>query len=876
MSMVRRVLNLFSRSRVDCEIDAELKSHIEMRAEDNIAAGMTPEVARRDALLRFGNRTSTKERVTRMDTALFLESVCCDVSYACRQLKKNPGFALTAIVVLSLGISASVAIFAFVDAMLIKPLPYQDPSRLVCLFESTPLGPRFHLSFLDYLDWKRMNHAFTAVEAYDANAVALRTANGVQRAEGAVVGAGFFRMLGVAPLLGRDFRPGEDRLGAPGIVILSYSAWQSRFGKQEDIVGRTLTLNGVAHVIVGVLPPGFSFAPAGAAEFWMPLQASEKPENRGEHGILAFARLKDDVSLQAASGEMSAIAQQLAKQYPDSDEGRGATVLPLTEVVVGNLRPTLWLLLIGAALLLLIACVNVSGLLLVRFQSRQWEIAVRGALGASPVRLIRQLTTEAVVLTLVASLMGIGSAYGTIHLLRNLLPINLLQAMPYLNGLGLNTHVLLFAGTVGVACLLLLSTIAILRSPLASLRPGLAEAGRGSAGTVWKRLGANLVVLELCAATILLVGAGLLSKSFYKLLHTQIGLEPDHLATLRVWAPETRYTKDEQVVAMAHRVIDEVGRLPGVQSVAVARQIPISNIAGGNTTFEIIGRKNQPEGNEANSRQVSANYFTAIQARLLRGRWFSETDDKSKPLVAIVNRTFAHKYFAGEDPLAKAIRFDASQPPIEIVGIVDDLKEGSLDSEVQPAIYTSFDQGPDLTFFVVARTVQDPQEILTSLEQTVHQIDSDVLAIGAETMEDRIHHLQSAYLHRSSAWLVGGFAVMALFLSVVGLYGVVAYSVSRRTREIGVRMALGAQRSSVYRLILAEAGRLIATGIGAGLLGAIGAATFMSELLFGTQPWDGATLAGVALLLATAAASAAIVPAYRAAAIEPVEALRTE
>jgi macrolide transport system ATP-binding/permease protein len=336
------------------------------------------------------------------------------------------------------------------------------------------------------------------------------------------------------------------------------------------------------------------------------------------------------------------------------------------------------------------------------------------------------------------------------------------------------------------------------------------------------------------------------------------------------------YTKDEQVIAMAHRVMDEVGRLPGVQSVAVARQIPISNIAGGNTTFEIIGRKNQQEGNEANSRQVSANYFTTIQARLLRGRWFSETDDKSKPLVAIVNRTFAHKYFAGEDPLVKAIRFDASQPPIEIIGIVDDLKEGSLDSEVQPAIYTSFDQGPDLTFFVVARTVQDPQEILTSLEQTVHQIDSDVLAIGAETMEDRIHHLQSTYLHRSSAWLVGGFAVMALFLSVVGLYGVVAYSVSRRTREIGVRMALGAQHSSVYRLILAEAGRLIATGIGAGLLGAIGAATFMSGLLFGTQPWDGATLAGVALLLATAAASAAIVPAYRAAAIEPVEALRTE
>ena len=261
---------------------------------------------------------------------------------------------------------------------------------------------------------------------------------------------------------------------------------------------------------------------------------------------------------------------------------------------------------------------------------------------------------------------------------------------------------------------------------------------------------------------------------------------------------------------------------------------------------------------------------------MLQGRWFSETDDKSKPLVAIVNRTFAQKCFAGEDPLGKVIRFDASQPPIEIVGIVDDLKEGSLDSEVQPAIYTSFDQGPDFTFYIVARTVQDPREILTSLEQTVHQIDPDVLAMNAETMGDRIQHLQSTYLHRSSAWLVGGFAVMALFLGVVGLYGVIAYSVSRRTREIGVRMALGAQRSSVYRLILAEAGRLIVAGIGVGLLGVIGAATLMSKLLFGTEPWDGPTLAGVALLLATAAASAAFIPAHRAAAVEPIEALRTE
>jgi macrolide transport system ATP-binding/permease protein len=876
MPLLRRVLNLFSRSRVDREIDAELKSHIEMRTEDNIAAGMRPEDARRDALLRFGNRTAMKERVAGMDAALLLESVCSDVSYACRQLVKNPGFAGTAIVVLTLGVCASVAIFAFVDAMLIKPLPYREPSRLVGLFESTPLGPRYHLSYLDYLDWKRMNHAFASVEAYDVNPVALKTATGVQRVDGAIVGAGFFRLLGIAPVLGRDFRAGEDRVGAPGIVLLSYSAWQSRFGKQKDILGKTVTLDGGTHVIVGVLPQEFSFAPAGAAEFWMPMQASEKPDDRGEHGILAFARLRNDVSLQTASAEMSAIAQQLAKQYPDADEGRGATVIPLTAVVVGNLRPTLWLLLSGAALLLLMACINVSGLLLVRFQSRQREIAVRGALGASRARLMRQLTTEAVMLTMLSSGMGIAAAYGTIHLLKKLLPVSLLQAMPYLDGLGLNTHVLLFAGTIALACSLLLTLIAVLRSPLSSLRPGLNEGGRGAAGTIWRRLGANLVVLELCTAMILLAGAGLLCKSFYKLLHTGIGLEPDHLATLRMWAPPSRYPKNEQLIALAHRVMDDVKHLPGVQSVAVAHQIPIANIAGGNTTFQIIGRQNKQQGNEAHGRQVSANYFATIQARLLRGRWFSETDDNSKPHVTIVNRTFAQKYFAGEDPLGKVIRYDESQPPIEIVGIVDDLKEGSLDSEVQPALYTPFDQGPDSTFFVVARTAQAPQAVLPLLEETVHQVDPDILTINAETMEDRIDHLQSTYLHRSSAWLVAGFAVVALFLGVVGLYGVIAYSVSQRTREIGVRIALGAQRGSVYRLVLTEAGWLIAIGIAAGLAGAIGAGTLMGKMLYGTQPWDGATLAGVAVVLAIAALTASYIPARRAAAVEPVVALRTE
>jgi len=874
MSRLRRIANLFSRSRIEHEIDAELLSHIQLRIDDNLAAGMSPEDARRDALLRFGNRAVIKESAVGMDAALILDSIWSDIAYACRQFVKNPGFAITAILVLALGICASVAIFAFVDAVLIRPLPYANPSRLVGLYESTPLGPRFHLSYLDYLDWKQMNHVFADLEGFDNNPAALHTPDGAQSVDTAEIGAGFFRMLGIAPILGRDFRSGEDTMDAPRTVILSYSAWQKRFGGRQDILGQTVTLDDTASVVVGVLPQGFQFAPAGAAEFWMPMHHSLKPDDRGGHGMTAFARLKDGVSFETASANMSAIAARLAKQYPDADEGRGATVVPLTEIVIGSLRPTLLLLLCGAALLLLIACVNVSGLLLVRFQSRQREISVRGALGATPARLIRQFATEAIVLTTAGTSLGLASGFATIRLLRQLVPRNMLEAMPYLNGPGLNPHVLLFAIAIALASAALLSLIAVLRAPLSNLRPGLTENGRGVASTVWRHLGANLVILELCTATILLVAAGLLTKSFYKLLHTDLGLEPGHLAALRMWAPTT-VSKDPQIVALGRRVISEVSRLPGVQSVALAHQIPIADVARGATTFQIVGRPHNAN-NDVNGRWVSAGFFNTIQARLASGRWFSETDDASHPHVAIINQALAQKYFPGEDAVGKLISFDDSQPHTQIVGVVENLREGSLDSNVQPAIYTPFDQTPDPGFYVVVRTAQPPQAILTSLEDTIHRIDRNILILSTETMEDRIGNLQSTWLHRSSAWLVGGFAAIALLLVVVGLYGVIAYSVSQRTREIGVRMALGARRSTVYRLILTEAGRLIAIGIGAGLAGAIAAAMLMSKLLYGTRPWDGITLAAVAIILAASAALASFIPARRASRVQPIEALRSE
>ena len=472
--------------------------------------------------------------------------------------------------------------------------------------------------------------------------------------------------------------------------------------------------------------------------------------------------------------------------------------------------------------------------------------------------------------------MGAGAAYGAIHLLLKLVPAKMLEDMPYLRGLGLNPHVTGFAVATGLVMAILFSLTPSLRLSLSDLRSGLVEGGRGGARATWKQLGANLVVLELCTAMVLLVGAGLLGRSFYRLLHVDIGLQPDHLAMIGLRSPHLRYAKPEQMVALTQRVMEQANRLPGVRSVAVAQQAPVANVAGGNTAFEIIGRPQHGTAYEAVNRQVGGSYFGTIQARLVQGRYFTETDDASKPRVMIVNQTFARKYFPGEDAVGKHIRYDASSPVIEIVGIVDDIKEGPLDAELQPVLYTPFDQEPANSFCIVVRTVHAPQELLKSLEETVHGIDPDILAFNAETAEDRIHNLQSTYLHRSSAWLVSGFAAMALLLGVVGLYGVIAYSVSQRTREIGVRMALGAQRSSVYQLIMKDAGRVIAFGVLSGAVCSVITASLMRKLLFGTEPWDGGTLAAVIAVLAASALLASYIPARRAASVDPVQALRSE
>jgi macrolide transport system ATP-binding/permease protein len=874
MSIFRRITNLFFRAKVDREIDAELKSHIEMRVEDNLVRGMSPRQARRDALVRFGNPIVTKERTIEADATLYLASIWADIRYAVRQLWRSPGFAGTAIVVLALGLAASVAIFAFVDAALIKPLPYRAPSRLVALFESNQLGPRFHLSYLDYLDWKKLNSVFSSMDAYDNMLFELKTTAGIEQAQGASVGDGFFRTLGVAPALGRDFRAGDDLLSAPRTVLLSYVAWQKRYGGRANVLGQTVTLEGFPNTIIGVLPQGFHFAPVEAAEFWTTLHHSTK-EDRGEHGILAIARLKDGVSLQAASANLQSIAETLAKQYPDADTGRGATVVELPEVIIGHFRPILLVLLSGAALLLLIAYVNVASLLLVRSENRKLEIAMRGALGASPGRLARQFVTEGVLLASVGSGLGLAGASLAMQLLGKLIPADMMSSMPYLQGLGLNGRVMLFACVLSLGAAMLFSIVPMLRLRRNGVEAGLSVSGRGFAGTLWRRMGSNLVVIELATAMVLLVAAGLLGKSFYRLLHTELGMEPDHLAMLRIVTPRAIDTKDEQLALLAKTVVDRIGSLPGVQSVGVSQGLPVGE-GGNSSTFEVVGRPTPASPNEEMVRSVGPGYFTTLRTRLLRGRYFQATEDATRPRVVILNQAMVKRYFPTEDPLGRRIVWDASSPQMEVVGVVEDIKEGPLDKVTRPSIYLPFAQNPNRSFYVLVRTTAEGRSLLPEMTAAIHEINPGLITLGGDTMTDRIKSSPAAYLHRCSALLVGAFAGLALVLAVVGLYGVVAYSVSRRTREIGVRMALGAQRSAVYGLVLKEAGWLTVAGIGAGGVCSVALATLMRSLLFGTQAWDAATLAGVAAMLAVFALLASFIPARGAASVNPIEALRAE
>lgn len=878
--LIKKCSLLFMRNNFRNELDEEMAFHREQAEKELLAQGMSPAAARTAAARQFGNVASLRE--TSHDVIAFRgETILQDIRFALRQLRKNPSFTLTAMLVLALGIGASVAIFGFVDSALLEPLPYANPTRLMDVAESAALHPRSNLSYLDFRDWQRLNRSFASLDAYVGGGFLLHTSSGIVPIPGAGVTAGFFQTLGVRPILGRDFRPGEDQPGAAKVAMLTYGAWMNRFGGSSNVIGQGVTLDSDNYTIVGVLPRDFSFAPRSPAEVWVTITDPSSCEKRRScHDLFAVGRLRDGVTEVAARDDLKAVAAQLERMYPEN-KGQSASVMRLFEEIVGNVRPILLTLLAGSALLLMIACVNVASLLLVRSESRRREVAVRGALGATYLRLARQFITEGVLLASLGCAGGISVAIWLMKLLVHLVPKTAADNIPFLALVGLNWHTGLFAVAIAAMTTLLLAAAPMMRLGFQRIHDGLSEGGRGAASSLWRRLGANLAVVELAIAVVLLVGAGLLGRSFYKLLHVDIGYDTSHLAMMSVQIPPSANDDDSAKKAQrleTYRALERtLHSLPAVLSVGLTSDPPVQCLCD-TDWIRIVGKPYNGEHNDVDERDVSTDYMPSLKARLVRGRYFTEDEDFSKPTVIVINEALARKYFPGEDPIGKKVADGGLTPKSmrEVIGVVADIREGALDEEMWPSEYFSLYQEPDTNFVVMVRTAQDEKAMLPTIVSAIHKLDPNLGVYGETTMNDAIGNTQSALLHRFSTWLVGGFAAIALVLSVVGLYGVIAYSVSQRTREIGVRMALGAQRGTVYKMVMRQAGWLTAMGIAIGLACAVGTSMLMGKLLFGVAAWDATTLVGVASVLGAASLAASFLPARRAASVNPTVALRAE
>jgi len=873
-----KIGNLLRRQRFSGELDEEMAFHRDQVERELRERGMTSEAAHYAALRQFGSATQMKERSHEV-MSFRAETVAQDARFALRQLGKNPGFAATAIAMLALGIGASTAIFGFVDAALIQPLPYAQPNRLVDVTESAPAFPRSNISRLDFDDWKRMNTSLSSVAAYGGTGYLLQMGNASETIPAGRASDSFFRTLGVQPILGRDFRPGEDENGQPKVALLAYSTWMGRFGGRRDAVGQTIHLDGEPYTVVGVLPQNFAFAPRGKAELWTPLGDRKGCEARRScHDLYAVGRLRDGVTAGMALADLKKIAAELERQYPDSNHGVTATVQPLRELIVGRVRPILMTILAGAVLLLVIACVNVANLMVVRSEARRREIAVRGALGATPLRLARQFLTEAMLLAAGGCGTGIAVAVGLMRLLRELMPKTMRDGAPFLDHLGLHVHSAEFAASVAVLASALLALTPMARLLRQDIHSALSEGGRMGAGRFWRKLGANLVVVELAVAMVLLAAAGLLGKSLYRLLHVELGFDPSHVATVSIAAPDKAYPKPESRVQLYAEIKQRVLALPGVQAVGITSDLPVQCDCD-TDWIRVPGKPYHGEHNDVLERDVNPEYLRQVfRAKLLEGRGITDQDDMNHPQVIVINDTFAKKYFPGEDPVGKMVGDIVLSPKSmrQVVGVIADIRENALDDTAYPAEYFSIYHEADNYFSLAVRTTGNENALLPELVKAMRGIDVNLSVYGESSMQGAIDGSTAAVIHQFLTYLLGGFAAVALVLSVVGLYGVVAYSVSQRTREIGVRMALGAQPSAVHGMILREAGLLAGIGITLGLALSIGASSLMKSQLFGVRAWDISTLAVVAAVLGMFALLASLLPARRAARVNPVEALRAE
>jgi putative ABC transport system permease protein len=799
-----------------------------------------------------------------------------DVKYAMRMLAKSPAFSLIAIVTLGLAIGANTAIFSVVNAVLLRPLPYPQAEQLVRVFGIQPTLPEAPSSPANFLEWQNENQVFERIATYIGKGFNLTGTDKPERVIGARVSSDLFQLLRVQPMLGRDFTAEEDREGGERVVILSYEFWQERFAGDPNALRQTIKLSDQTYTIVGVMPPGFAF-PDARARIWTPVAFnSAERATRDTNFIDVVARLKPGVSVQQAQANMSAVAQSQAQRYPQTNFGIGVKVVSFQEQMVGDVRPMLVVLLGAVAFVLLIACANVANLLLARAAARHREMAIRGALGASRSRVVRLLLTESVLLAIVGGAVGLILAIWSLDLLVSLKPANL----PRLAEVGVNRTVFLFTAAVSVLTGVLFGLAPAWQVSKTDLNEGLKESGRGSDAPQRHRMRALLVISEVALSIVLLIGAGLMIRSFARLLTVDPGFKPDHVLTAFVSLPVAKYSMREQQVGFYDRLLERLRNVPGVSAAGVVTDIPL--YGGSSTGFDVDGRPPALPGQRAMTdyRIINSDYFAVMGMRMVKGRAFVHNDTEAAPAVVIINETLAARYFAGEDPIGKRLNLSGDPGDVrEIVGVVSDVRNYGLDEGVKPEVYVPFFQSAagylasqTSALTVVIRSMIEPTALAATLREQVQALDKDQPVSAIKTMETYLE--ESMAQRRFNMLLLGAFGGLALVLAAVGIYGVIAYTVTQRTHEMGIRIALGAKGGDILRLVFSNAMATTIIGIVVGLGAAFHLTRLLQSLLYQVTATDPVVFATIPLLLLAVAAIATYLPARRAMKVNPIAALR--
>ena len=864
------------------DLSEEMNAYLELLTEGKRREGLEPAEARRQALIEMGGLEQVKESVREVRMGTYIESVWQDVRYGARALIKNPAFTLTAVITLALGIGANTAIFSVVNELLLRPLPFGDAERIVMVWEISPGGRRQNnTSRANFQAWRERSTAFEGLAAFTDQRLNLTGDGEPEEVSVQLATPELFQILGVEPLIGRALMPEDARPDAPKVAVLSNGIWQRRFGGDPKVVGRTISLDGAPCTVVGVMPAAFQWhikrksGSVRPAEIWAVLAMPTQGPGTTGRFLSTVARLKPGVTIEQADKEMKTIAAHLEEEAPRYNKGFGAEVLPLREQFVGNVRPALLILLGAVGFVLLIACANVANLMLSRAAAREKEIAVRTALGASRMRVVRQLLTESLLLALLGSLLGLWLAWWGIKALVAISPRDLVN----LQDVGINLTVLGWTLAVSLLTGLIFGLAPALAAARLNLNDALKEGGKGVGGQgAGSRLRRLLVVAEVALALVLLASAGLLVKSFARLQQIDLGFNTENLLTMVVPLSNRSYREDRQVVGFFREAIDRIRVLPGVRDVGMVNYLPLYGGAGTETGFIIEGRPEPPPGEEpgTNVRVADSDYFKTMGIPLLRGRNFSDLELAEPKHVVLISEAMAREHFAAEDPLGKRIMVDMFEKPTpaEIVGIVGDVRYDSLESNPGSTVYFPLSELTYSFMTLVIRTYGDPGAMAAVVRREISQIDADQPVSDVRTMAQVMS--DTVGRARFQTLLLTLFAGLATLLAAVGIFGVMSYSVTLQTREIGIRIALGAQPGQVLKLVLRQGLQLTLAGVMIGLAGALALTRLLSDLLYGVGTTDPATFASIVSLLTVVSLTSCYLPAKRALKIDPVIALRDE